>query len=278
MKCKVCVLRARGFLYISVGANAILVTVLVILYISQNHIIRKNNDLTQTSERRKAEYQTGHSDVRVSVEDDTVCLGCDYLGKDVTVEQTLYSNMTYSDCGARLCCLRDRGIARLLRQMLNMEESDSHHDDLKSLSWWRKRPNSAHLYLKDWDRSRLHWTDRDRTGSAFSNLEIKDSNKLIIKEQGTYFVYAAILFEFGLIDKVPQVYYNISSYFPPVPNFPPFLVMGKYGGSKFSDRRHTGYLSGIVELYQGHQISVSVNDHRFIDSSPYGNYFGLIKL
>lgn len=151
-------------------------------------------------------------------------------------------------------------------------------DDLKSLSWWRKRPNSAHLYLKDWDRSRLHWTDRDRTGSAFSNLEIKDSNKLIIKEQGTYFVYAAILFEFGLIDKVPQVYYNISSYFPPVPNFPPFLVMGKYGGSKFSDRRHTGYLSGIVELYQGHQISVSVNDHRFIDSSPYGNYFGLIKL
>lgn len=118
MKCKVCVLRARGFLYISVGANAILVAVLVILYISQNHIIRKNNDLTQTSERRKAEYQTGHSDVRVSVEDDTVCLGCDYLGKDVTVEQTLYSNMSYSDCGARLCCLRDRGIARLLRQVM----------------------------------------------------------------------------------------------------------------------------------------------------------------
>jgi hypothetical protein len=54
--------------------------------------------------------------------------------------------------------------------------------------------------------------------------------------------------------------------------------MGKYGGSKFSDRRHTGYLSGIVELYRGHQISVSVNDHRFMNPSPYVNYFGIIKL
>lgn len=150
--------------------------------------------------------------------------------------------------------------------------------DSESLSWWRKRPNSAHLYLKDWDRTRLHWTDSENTGSAFSNLKIQDRNKLLIEEKGLYFIYATTVFDFTEVDEVPQVYYNITSYWPKLPHFRSFLLMGKYGGSRFSSKRHTGYLSGMAELYPGHQIKVSVNDHRFIDATPYTSFFGLFKL
>lgn len=147
-----------------------------------------------------------------------------------------------------------------------------------SFSWWRERPNSAHLYLKDFDRTRLHWTATEETGSAFSNLSIVDHNKLVIEKKGIYFVYAAVVFDFRTVTKVPQVYYNITSFLPILPHLRRFVLMGKYGGSPYSDKRHTGYLCGISEFYPGHQISVSVNDNSFINNTPYANFFGIFKL
>ncbi|XP_061194073.1 uncharacterized protein LOC133202298 [Saccostrea echinata] len=272
-----CAVQARRFLYVSVAGNAVLLIVLIIVYFYQNHLIQRNVDFSQTLKTTELEFRSRHPNV--TVVDDTVCLECNYLGKDVKVEETLYTNISYSDCGTRLCCLQDKSIAKLLRQIMTIREADlDNESDSQSLSWWRQRPNSAHLYLKDWDRSRLLWTEVNRTGSAFSNLKIKDNNKLVIKEQGLYFVYSALVFDFGKIKKVPQIYYNITSFFPPAPHFSPFIVMGKYGGSRFSDRQHTGYLSGIVKLYPSHQISVSINDHRFINPTAYGNFFGVFKL
>lgn len=145
-------------------------------------------------------------------------------------------------------------------------------------SWWRQRPNSAHLYLKDWYRTQLHWTATEETGSAFSKLPIVDQNKLVIEKTGHYFVYAAVVFDFRTVTKVPQIYYNITSFLPVLPHLQPFVLMGKYGGSPFSEKRHTGYLCGISKFYKGHQISVSVNDHSFIDNTPYANFFGILML
>lgn len=146
-----------------------------------------------------------------------------------------------------------------------------------SFSWWRERPNSAHLYLKDFYRTQLHWTATEETGSAFSNLPIVDPNKLVIEKTGHYFVYAAVVFDFRTVTKVPQVYYNITGFLPVISRFT-FVLMGKYGGSPFSEKRHTGYLCGISKFYKGHQISVSVNDHSFIDNTPYANFFGIFRL
>uniref|UniRef100_K1RKV7 THD domain-containing protein n=1 Tax=Magallana gigas TaxID=29159 RepID=K1RKV7_MAGGI len=149
---------------------------------------------------------------------------------------------------------------------------------MDTFSWWRERPNSAHLYLKDLYRTQLHWTATEETGSAFSKLSIVDQNKLVIKKTANYFVYAAVVFDFRTVTKVPQVYYNITSFLPVLPHLQPFVLMGKNGGSPFSEKRHTGYLCGISKFYKGHQISVSVNDHSFIDNTPYANFFGIFRL
>lgn len=127
-------------------------------------------------------------------------------------------------------------------------------------------------------RTQLHWTATEETGSAFSKLSIVDQNKLVIKKTANYFVYAAVVFDFRTVIKVPQVYYNITSFLPVLPHLQPFVLMGKYGGSPFSEKRHTGYLCGISKFYKGHQISVSVNDHSFIDNTPYANFFGIFRL
>uniref|UniRef100_K1R0F6 THD domain-containing protein n=1 Tax=Magallana gigas TaxID=29159 RepID=K1R0F6_MAGGI len=164
----------------------------------------------------------------------------------------------------------------LIKGVLKIGESEKPIDK-DSFSWWRERPNSAHLYLKDLYRTQLHWTATEETGSAFSNLSIVDQNKLVIEKTGHYFVYAAVVFDFRTVTKVPQVYYNITGFLPVISRFT-FVLMGKYGGSPFSEKRHTGYLCGISEFYKGHQISVSVNDHSFIDNTPYANFFGIFKL
>lgn len=213
----------------------------------------------------------------ISVSNNTLCVECGYLGKNISAEETIYNQISNSKNGSRMCCLEDISVASLARKVLKIRDSEKPNDK-DSFSWWRERPNSAHLYLKDFDRTRLHWTATEETGSAFSNLSIVDHNKLVIEKKGIYFVYAAVVFDFRTVTKVPQVYYNITSFLPILPHLRPFVLMGKYGGSPYSDKRHTGYLCGISEFYPGHQISVSVNDNSFINNTPYANFFGIFKL
>eukprot|EP00105_Crassostrea_gigas_P035211 XP_019919359.1 PREDICTED: uncharacterized protein LOC105319516 [Crassostrea gigas] len=202
---------------------------------------------------------------------------CGYLGKHISAEETLYNQISISKNGSQICCLEDRSLASLARKVLKIGDSEKPIDK-DTFSWWRERPNSAHLYLKDLYRTQLHWTATEETGSAFSKLSIVDQNKLVIKKTANYFVYAAVVFDFRTVTKVPQVYYNITSFLPVLPHLQPFVLMGKNGGSPFSEKRHTGYLCGISKFYKGHQISVSVNDHSFIDNTPYANFFGIFRL
>nr|XP_022336734.1 tumor necrosis factor ligand superfamily member 10-like [Crassostrea virginica]XP_022336735.1 tumor necrosis factor ligand superfamily member 10-like [Crassostrea virginica] len=279
MKKETCALCARRTLYVSLIFNAILFSVLIVIYHFHYKRLEEIADMMQGAQDfQSLQHPTNYSDI--SVLDETVCIECEHLGTSVKAEETFYSNITYSDSGQRMCCLKDRSLAELIQKILQRQGGNAGipDPDSESLSWWRKRPNSAHLYLKDWDRTRLHWTDSENTGSAFSNLKIQDRNKLLIEEKGLYFIYATTVFDFTEVDEVPQVYYNITSYWPKLPHFRSFLLMGKYGGSRFSSKRHTGYLSGMAELYPGHQIKVSVNDHRFIDATPYTSFFGLFKL
>lgn len=273
-----CVLNTRRALCSSIGINAILFTALLVL--QYFHDLKQDEDISMQSATEQSAYarsQSRNYDSDLSVTKDTLCVECGYLGKNISAEETLYNQILTLENGSRMCCLEDRSLAGLARKILKIVDGEKPVDK-DSFSWWRERPNSAHLYLKNLDRTHLHWTATEETGSAFSNLSIVDHNKLVIAKTGVYFVYAAVVFDFRGVTKVPQVYYNITSFLPKIPHFRPFLLMGKYGGSPFSEKRHTGYLCGISQFYHGHQISVSVNDHSFIDSTPYANFFGIFKL
>eukprot|EP00105_Crassostrea_gigas_P025270 XP_011445802.1 PREDICTED: uncharacterized protein LOC105341146 isoform X2 [Crassostrea gigas] len=272
-----CVLNTRRALCSSIGINAILFTVLLVLQYVQYDIKKDDdNSMQSVTEQFSATDQSKNYYSDLSVSNDTICVDCRYLGKNISAEETLYNRISISKNGSQMCCLEDKSLASLVRKVLKIGDGEKPIDK-DSFSWWRERPNSAHLYLKDLYRTQLHWTATEETGSAFSNLSIVDQNKLVIEKTGHYFVYAAVVFDFRTVTKVPQVYYNITGFLPVISRFT-FVLMGKYGGSPFSEKRHTGYLCGISEFYKGHQISVSVNDHSFIDNTPYANFFGIFKL
>lgn len=272
-----CFLNTRRALCSSVGINAILFTALLVLQYFYD--IRKDdgNATEELSVHASSQQAKNYFSDFISVSNNTLCVECGYLGANISAEETLYNQILISKYGSQMCCLEDGSLANLARKVLKIGDSEKPIDK-DSFSWWRERPNSAHLYLKDLYRTQLHWTATEETGSAFSKLSIVDQNKLVIKKTANYFVYAAVVFDFRTVIKVPQVYYNITSFLPVLPHLQPFVLMGKYGGSPFSEKRHTGYLCGISKFYKGHQISVSVNDHSFIDNTPYANFFGIFRL
>lgn len=274
-----CFLNTRRALCSSIGINAILFTALVVLQYIHDNKKDGDNSMQSVTEQFSAhatdQSKNYYSDLSVS--NDTICVDCGYLGKNISAEETLYNRISISKNGSQMCCLEDKSLASLVRKVLKIGDGEKPIDK-DSFSWWRERPNSAHLYLKDLYRTQLHWTATEETGSAFSKLSIVDQNKLVIKKTANYFVYAAVVFNFRTVIKVPQVYYNITSFLPVLPHLQPFVLMGKYGGSPFSEKRHTGFLCGISKFYKGHQISVSVNDHSFIDNTPYANFFGIFRL
>lgn len=272
-----CFLNTRRALCSSVGINAILFTALLVLQYFYD--IRKDdgNATEELNAHASSQQAKNYFSDFLSVSNNTLCVECGYLGANISAEETLYNQILISKYGSQMCCLEDGSLASLARKVLKIGDSEKPIDK-DSFSWWRERPNSAHLYLKDLYRTQLHWTATEETGSAFSKLSIVDQNKLVIKKTANYFVYAAVVFDFRTVIKVPQVYYNITSFLPVLPHLQPFVLMGKYGGSPFSEKRHTGYLCGISKFYKGHQISVSVNDHSFIDNTPYANFFGIFRL
>ncbi|XP_052705195.1 uncharacterized protein LOC128181001 [Crassostrea angulata] len=271
-----CFLNTRRALCSSIGINAILFSVLLVLQYFYD--IRKDdgNATEELGAHANGQLAKNYFSDFISVSDNTLCVKCGYLGENISAEETLYNQILISKNGSRMCCLEDGSLASLARKVLKIGDSEKPIDK-DSFSWWRERPNSAHLYLKDWYRTQLHWTATEETGSAFSKLPIVDQNKLVIEKTGHYFVYAAVVFDFRTVTKVPQIYYNITSFLPVISRFT-FVLMGKYGGSPFSEKRHTGYLCGISKFYKGHQISVSVSDHSFIDNTPYANFFGILML
>nr|XP_034328469.1 uncharacterized protein LOC105341146 isoform X1 [Crassostrea gigas] len=272
-----CFLNTRRALCSSVGINAILFTALFVLQYFYDSRKDDGNATEKLSVHASGQQAKNDYSDFISVSNNTLCVECGYLGENISAEETLYNQILISKYGSQMCCLEDGSLASLARKVLKIGDSEKPIDK-DSFSWWRERPNSAHLYLKDWYRTQLHWTATEETGSAFSKLSIVDQNKLVIKKTANYFVYAAVVFDFRTVIKVPQVYYNITSFLPVLPHLQPFVLMGKYGGSPFSEKRHTGYLCGISKFYKGHQISVSVNDHSFIDNTPYANFFGIFKL
>nr|XP_034328470.1 uncharacterized protein LOC105341146 isoform X2 [Crassostrea gigas] len=271
-----CFLNTRRALCSSIGINAMLFTALLVLQYFYD--IRKDdgNATEELGAHANGQLAKNYFSDFISVSDNTLCVECGYLGENISAEETLYNQILISKNGSRMCCLEYGSLASLARKVLKISDSEKPIDK-DSFSWWRERPNSAHLYLKDLYRTQLHWTATEETGSAFSKLPIVDQNKFVIEKTGHYFVYAAVVFDFRTVTKVPQVYFNITGFLPVISRFT-FVLMGKYGGSPFSEKRHTGYLCGISKFYKGHQISVSVNDHSFIDNTPYANFFGIFKL
>lgn len=116
MKKETCALCARRTLYVSLIFNAILFSVLIVIYHFHYKRLEEIADMMQGAQNfHSLQHPTNHSDI--SVLDETVCIECEHLGTSVKAEETFYSNITYSDSGQRMCCLKDRSLAELIQKV-----------------------------------------------------------------------------------------------------------------------------------------------------------------
>ena len=115
MKKETCALFARRTLYMSLGINAILFSVLIVIYHFHKRLDESADMLQGVQNFQSLQHPTNHSDI--SVLDETVCIECEHLGTSVKAEDTFYSNITYSDSGQRMCCLKDRSLAELIQKV-----------------------------------------------------------------------------------------------------------------------------------------------------------------
>lgn len=116
MKKETCALCARRTLYVSLIFNAILFSVLIVIYHFHYKRLEESVDMMQGAQNfQSLQHPTNHSDI--SVLDETVCIECEHLGTSVKAEDTFYNNITYSDSGQRMCCLKDRSLAELIQKV-----------------------------------------------------------------------------------------------------------------------------------------------------------------
>lgn len=76
----------------------------------------------------------------------------------------------------------------------------------------------------------------EEIGFVFLKLLIVDQNKFVIKKIVNYFVYVVVVFDFRIVIKVLQVYYNIISFLFVFFYLQFFVLMGKYGGFLFLEK------------------------------------------
>lgn len=84
-----CVLNTRRALCSSIGINAILFTVLLVLQYVQYDIKKDDdNSMQSVTEQFSATDQSKNYYSDLSVSNDTICVDCGYLGKNISAEET----------------------------------------------------------------------------------------------------------------------------------------------------------------------------------------------
>lgn len=212
----------------------------------------------------------------------TVCFTCDYLGDNVKKDDTLFSDITKTKCGHRLCCIKQEGLHLFIKQMLLSpdEGNKNNFEVIRQMKWWRERRNAAHLFLETTkNRPELIWKGKDKYGVAFTNGVKFVNGTLEVVESGLYFVYTAITVDFSSERRVPIIYHNVTTKHPRlVDNGQTLRLMNKYGGSELSDKVHTSFLCGSLLVYRGFQIETQISDPVYIKDESYSSYFGVFKL
>lgn len=113
-----CVLNTRRALCSSIGINAILFTVLLVLQYVQYDIKKDDdNSMQSVTEQFSATDQSKNYYSDLSVSNDTICVDCGYLGKNISAEETLYNRISISKNGSQMCCLEDKSLASLVRKV-----------------------------------------------------------------------------------------------------------------------------------------------------------------
>ena len=154
MKKETCALCARRTLYVSLIFNAILFSVLIVIYHFHYKRLEEIADMMQGAQNfHSLQHPTNHSDI--SVLDETVCIECEHLGTSVKAEETFYSNITYSDSGQRMCCLKDRSLAELIQKVLIETDPGPAHVALPL--WIGHRSTAPGLLLWFWNSWIRHW-------------------------------------------------------------------------------------------------------------------------
>ena len=127
---------------------------------------------------------------------------------------------------------------------------------------------------------KVTWTADDATGSAFTNLTLTSGNeRIIVPEEGLYFVYAVFTFDFKDTEIVPQVYHNITSQHPLLRKTGPKAhLMSKYGGSANMEKTYTSFLCGVLHFQVGFEVGTHASNFHYLDKSLYKNYFGLFQI
>lgn len=112
-----CFLNTRSALCSSIGINAILFTALLVLQYLYD--IRKDdgNATEEFSAHASGRAKNYDSDF-ISVSNNTLCVECAYLGKNISAEETLYNQILISKNGSQMCCLEDNSLASLARKVV----------------------------------------------------------------------------------------------------------------------------------------------------------------
>jgi hypothetical protein len=130
--------------------------------------------------------------------------------------------------------------------------------------------------------SPLAWTNTDAYDTAFQSADMAYiDGRFQVPEEGHYFIYSAITFEFPAENgEVTTVYHNIIRQHRLLPNTgQQILLMNKYGGgSGQGGQIYTSFLCGVLHLRRQDEISVKVSNPNLIYKFTFTNYLGLYKI
>ncbi|XP_033760385.1 uncharacterized protein LOC117342352 [Pecten maximus] len=270
----------------SVVGNVLLLAALVILYIVHKTLQDQSPNITPTPSVDALTDNAGQ-----------VCLPCDFQGQQSG--DTLYEFILKTDNNKTLCCLQRDDVLQDL--ILELEEengkrlqTNSGKPIPKTLRWWTERNHAAHLYASDIRIGQnLSWKQRGIRTSFIRNLTLSDDGRQLavntMPGAGLYFVYALYTFDFtnaATNRQSPMGIHNIYKHRPAIINSEKErLWTAKFGGTN-SAKRQTSFLCGIVNMnmldtIESEAISYVAGEEcttRYIDRSPYSNYFGMFKL
>ncbi|KAK3609997.1 hypothetical protein CHS0354_032342 [Potamilus streckersoni] len=213
-----------------------------------------------------------------------VCVPCDYLGSNLTVEETLFD--VVSSCGYQVCCVKNAAIQKFFLLMLaeshksqasaTLLDSDVH----KMLNSWRSRKIGAHLYANVTSLpEKLTWQTNVGFGSAFMNgIILTPESRLQVPQAGFYYIYSAVTFKCR--PESTFVNHMIDRQHRGRPNANvQHLLLRKSNECSFNGF-YTSFLAGVLKLTSNDEISVSLVDNSLfsVNASPLGNYFGVFLI
>ncbi|KAK3094786.1 hypothetical protein FSP39_006208 [Pinctada imbricata] len=234
--------------------------------------------------------------VTVNYKSSGICVSCDILGPTVRSEETLYDDIT-TKCGRRVCCVKNRDNLREIVQKHKLSYSklietclvfifkDSNDTQItkENLKWWRERNSSAHLVLGDIPKKNLplQWQSKDSIGLAFmKGLHLKDSTNIRIEQEGTYFVYTSVSYNFTGQNTKKPFYHQLRRRDHRLPNRgTQTIAMSKYGGKDaVKTTESSSFLCATVKLLSGEEIDVYFSSTSYIDNAKEKSYFGMYRL